>query len=1446
MKSIYTRNHTNKMNIHILHLLFLLIFIKEANSLVSFTYPSAITLSNNNFFIVEQTGIYIYNKDFSYVANPYTFNYYEKINTLSQLSEVIIRYQNNYLICLIRSKIYFFDNNGNFLAKTNNVILDANYFHPTLAPIFVKNNNYYFVVGYFISSYKLKLILYRINLQNYDLVKVDDNVDDDFESYYYFHYDFQNRGLSCEYMLDDYAYKYYHLLCFLIMKEDGKNELTQSFYEISETEIKWTGSYRMAYIEDDDIANAVQIKSVTSKNLRLALVSVLFSTNTVKYYKFRYEYGTIDKFGKFYETKSTNFNCRNSFYSMKLNYLINNNNIVLSCINSGPTVQALMLTDGLTEITSKSQFSFCQWIYGHTVLYSSSHSEYYVISDVKCGKYIRSYEPLEGELAEIIETTQLQPTTETLIITTVVTEKITEKPTEKMTEKTTEKITEKPTEKITEKITEQITEKITEQITEKLTEKLTESITEEITDNIEKEKEVEEEEEKEEEIENKNIEEEEDKAKEEEEETDYEKEIETEEGIEEENAEHEIEEEKEKEIIIEKEKEKEEETVKETTIQKEMETTIISLFDCSNLTKCSLCNEESFNQNMCIKCNNELGYYYLNKNPNAINHNKYINCVNEETKPLNFYFNQINQDFEICYTTCETCKFFGNEEINNCTSCDEEIYTKNREEENSTNCVVKCKYYITDTNIRQCIKECPEDYNLFIEEVNKCIDDCKKDREYKYRYNGKCYKSCPNNTFDDNDYICKDIQVNKCFLSINEIIFINENFTIDKAESLTIKYAKEFNYTDNHVSQYKDLNDIYRLTIYINAECISDLNLQIPEIDFKNCYQLVKDFYHINDNENIIIAVFDKKIEGTNIRKIISHGMFYLKNGKYLNPNDICKNEKISLDESVENKLMEAGIKMEIYQDMAKEGIDLFNLSSPFYNDICFQYNSTKDIALKDRVLVYFPNISLCDETCELKGINMTSLEAICECLYSDTQNKDALKENALVKSSFGDVEELLNSINIYVLKCVKLLINTQNISKCYGGYIILVLLFIQIISTIVYCSKSLYHINKYVFGVINNYLSYLHPEENNTNKRSIQNKSKELNSGNSKKINEPPKAKDKEEKSKKEKDKNHSKRKNVNIYKKRNKSFSQHINFYFNNKKSRNSVKGQYPQIDTINNNKNTNSNDVFYYKSHHKDDMSYNFDSLDQASGKFVIQLKDDVNINFDEYLETELEKMEYYEAVKKDKRKFCNILCQNIRSNQMVINTFCMNEPLKPRPIQIILLTLQIDLYLFVNGLFFDEEYISSIFHLEKDNFKSKLERFIDNLLYATLVGVIVGYIIELFFVEEQKIKNILRMEKGNTLILKYETIKIMKSIKTRYIWFIILSLLITLFTLVHISCFNVVYHHTTMEWLIFSFIIIILIQLFSIVVCFLQSVLRYISIKFKSEKIYKLSLLLSEFL
>ena len=225
----------------------------------------------------------------------------------------------------------------------------------------------------------------------------------------------------------------------------------------------------------------------------------------------------------------------------------------------------------------------------------------------------------------------------------------------------------------------------------------------------------------------------------------------------------------------------------------------------------------------------------------------------------------------------------------------------------------------------------------------------------------------------------------------------------------------------------------------------------------------------------------------------------------------------------------------------------------------------------------------------------------------------------------------------------------------------------------------------------------------------------------------------------------------------------------------------------------------------------------------------------------METEYEEMDYDEAIRKDHRKFCESYTEKLKNDQIIINTFWSNEPIRPKSIKIIFLILQVDLYFFINGLFYDEEYISKIYHLEKDTFFTMAERFFDNLIYAALAGIVINYIIEFFFIEEQKIKKILKMEKDNILILIYEVIKILKSIKIRYLLFIIISFIISLISLVHIFCFNIVYYHTMKEWIAFSLIIILSIQIGSFLISLLQTVIRFISFKFKSEKLFKLSMM-----
>ena len=69
------------------------------------------------------------------------------------------------------------------------------------------------------------------------------------------------------------------------------------------------------------------------------------------------------------------------------------------------------------------------------------------------------------------------------------------------------------------------------------------------------------------------------------------------------------------------------------------------------------------------------------------------------------------------------------------------------------------------------------------------------------------------------------------------------------------------------------------------------------------------------------------------------------------------------------------------------------------------------------------------------------------------------------------------------------------------------------------------------------------------------------------------------------------------------------------------------------------------------------------------------------------------------------------------------------------------------------------------MKQDTFYDTFQRFIGNCFYAALVGVIVSYIIEFFFIYENKIKRLLKREKKNLITLKYEIVKITKDIKKR---------------------------------------------------------------------------------
>ena len=576
---------------------------------------------------------------------------------------------------------------------------------------------------------------------------------------------------------------------------------------------------------------------------------------------------------------------RLQFYGLKVNYYEEIEQFLLSWIDNKGKIIIVLFDKNFNDMDDIYKYTECEKIYGYSIIYSNNALKYYIISDVNCNGKNYPINLLYGDMNYDEDEKDEKD------------EKV-EKKKEEVGEKE-EEVGEKEEEKKKEKEEEEKERKEKEE-------------------EIKKEGKEEEEEEEEEE---KGKEEEKEKEKEEKEEKEEKKE-----EPEEEKKEIKEEEEKDKHYLEEREKEKFEMENIEEIKEKEFldqETMLKNDNECE-LEKCQLCNEESVLENLCIKCNNKKEYYLLSfysfEKPN------YIDCVNNITKPPNFYFNEENNDYESCFYTCATCDHGGDGDENNCTSC-EINHVKKPDFPNSTNCVIKCLYYYYYTIFDQykCTPsaECPKDYNLMIKEKKKCIDNCQNDDLYKYQYNGECLEECPNNTYyDENENKCKDKDVNKCLLTENDLdIKIQNNITDEELEEIVRFYAKEFNYNDNHVSLYK--NDIYSITLYKNSECILKLSLEIPEIDFGICEEKIKNIYEIN--EKLIIAIIIKKADEINYSNSISFSFYEPEIGNKIPSKEICQDDNIIVVNKILYKLDTNSINLDFILNLTQQNINVFN-----------------------------------------------------------------------------------------------------------------------------------------------------------------------------------------------------------------------------------------------------------------------------------------------------------------------------------------------------------------------------------------------------------------------------------------------------------------------------------------------------------------------------------------
>ena len=153
---------------------------------------------------------------------------------------------------------------------------------------------------------------------------------------------------------------------------------------------------------------------------------------------------------------------------------------------------------------------------------------------------------------------------------------------------------------------------------------------------------------------------------------------------------------------------------------------------------------------------------------------------------------------------------------------------------------------------------------------------------------------------------------------------------------------------------------------------------------------------HINNNTSLIIIKYEK-ITNISSERSVQYEIYEPYNKTKLNLS-ICDNTTIDiyipvvLSEKLQN----------LYNELKDLGYDLFDINSPFYQDICTSYKSSEgsDVILSDRINYFYNNDeTTCQSNCKFSNYLFETQYLKCDCDVKNSEininNNDNNKFNA-------------------------------------------------------------------------------------------------------------------------------------------------------------------------------------------------------------------------------------------------------------------------------------------------------------------------------------------------------------------------------------------------------------------------------------------------------------------
>ena len=239
-----------------------------------------------------------------------------------------------------------------------------------------------------------------------------------------------------------------------------------------------------------------------------------------------------------------------------------------------------------------------------------------------------------------------------------------------------------------------------------------------------------------------------------------------------------------------------------------------------------------------------------------------------------------------------------------------------------------------------------------------------------------------------------------------------------------------------------------------------NINNNSPKIDFGECENLLRNDYNIPVNETLYLKKINLVQEGMKTSKV-GYDVYCKLFGKNLIKLNLtsCKDSKISIFMPIE----------------IDESLDKLNSSSGFYNDICYTTTSEDgtDITLNDRKKDFIDkNMSVCQEECQFSKYDKINNRAECVCNIKESSSLiDDLTFNK--KNLLKNFKDIKNILNFNFLVCYKNLFNKNGILNNIGCYILLFIIFINLISIFIFYLNQFPLIKKKIKEIIYNTNEY-------------------------------------------------------------------------------------------------------------------------------------------------------------------------------------------------------------------------------------------------------------------------------------------------------------------------------------------------------------------------------------